>query len=358
MPDIAFGESLKIMEKYCNSKNKPSLSDVLGAIENIIAFLKRFYLFKYPLMLSRKMLFVMKDQSISSEVRDCFIRNTFNSNKKLFLSAENLPKNPGTIITNIISITDYDANSRITKPDWKLQYQFECCILCGNSTLQAMIDYGLSQHQSIPELIKKVKGHLETVYKLQKDLDQLQSYISRTLFGLYYYENTLLLKYKGNDENFKRNSELLRCFSPKQLGASGNFFLNEEYETAIKDINVFHYSIKYLDQIAFYYIPDDITYQITQFFDLIREEADLMVRDTLEQKKGIDYRRERIDIGIDELLPLIIIVLLKSTAPFLSDLFDIISDPESKIRCPTKSLFSFSNYIAAYLAILQWDFGV
>jgi len=334
------------------------IEEAISALNEIIKVVKRFYNFRSIIMKVRQIQFLLCEfRSDPWAIKKA--QDSFNKLKDLILSMK-VSEKKGSILSSLVSLCEFDYTSHTMQYYWREQHSFEENFFYSDSNLFTQVNDQIqelvnkdSHFSNLESLINGCVDYLADTYKLDGEKFQLSSFMSRTIYG-YYHTINAKSEPPAEEREFLDQISLLRNKAPSRfLSLKEKFMpLGSLEVSCISYPGLYQNTVKEANALAFLYIPDDIIRTVCTIHEILFEEMARVAYSKEIEKRPLAEFRGKIEIGSDDFMPILQLVLVLTDIPNMPDIIRFLE--EYSTQCPNnyKSGLFICNIVTAYQNII------
>ena len=351
--------SCGIIKNYFNGIN--SIEEVILTLMTIIQSIKKYYLFKFINYQLRQILFLIIEGSNDNKLKFKAL-DIFNKIKELILNMKPSEKKK-EILNSINSISFFDIESKTMPYHWRQQHCFEENIFFSDLHLKTFIDQffeGLEQDKKYSQFnsfIDQCAKYLQTEYEIPEDQPQTTAFSSRALYSLYLDKNPLFPNSNLN-EKFLNQISKLRNLPPSALMIREKFMPPATFNTPCGLLTTtYQKTILEASLLSFSILPDELFHYISSLHETLFEELVRILYEKSLKKNSLASFRAEVEVGQEDIMPIIIFVLILSDIPNLPEIVDFFNEYTTQLQVNSKSGLYMANIATAFGAIMNWEFN-
>ena len=356
-------QKVNSIRDFLSGKKTVSIDETTQNIKFLINHTKKFYIYSFVSDYLRHVLFL-----ITCDDPDIDKTAYLKAANVLFKTfADLIPQmKPATNITELLnsinSITPYDYEARVMKYCWQQQYSFEEAVFFSDAHLRTFIDKFLDDlkpdklYFQFSDFSENCAKYFQEQYGIPEDQPQTAAFSSRALYKMF-LENQPLFPYRPTDEKFLHQIAYLRTISPKAISIREKFLPKDTTEESVqKQVKILYpHTVSIANYLPFLDLPDDLFYYISYMHDTLSEElVDIMYLKSGKKVTRAQFRGE-VEIGQEDIMPIIILILVLADIPNLPDIVDFFNEYTTQIQVNSKSGLYMANIATAYGAIMNWE---
>lgn len=358
----SISSSIKYLQDFFSShKYIIDASQAIPYAQSIISHLKQFYYFNDIEMKMRKILFALTEMGEDQRVMK-YCACSFGYMTDLLYDI-NPAENKEKVLKQLLDATPYDRESKTMSFQWRLQYAFEEAIFNRDTTLR---EFTTKFYDSIDPNTKwaQFEGYIDECVKyftnkycLNAGLPQIRSFCSRAIFQDYCIEHPLFPKPVVN-ERFVSQVSKLRKLTGAGFLIREKFMPPGSFNVPVKNCpSLYKRTISECNLLSFAYLPDDLFRIICNVHDFLFEELVRIMFVRAKVKTSLADFRPTVQVGQEDIMPIIILVLVLADIPNLPEIVDFFNEYTMHIQVNSKTGLYMANIATAFGAIMNWEFN-
>ncbi|OHT08006.1 hypothetical protein TRFO_23621 [Tritrichomonas foetus] len=348
------------LKDFLDNPQKIHIESIKNTIRRIILCLKPYHYFNYISMSLRWILFLLTEYEAERGIIYCNVlfSSLYDLLNDIVKPATNIPG----ILNELCILGNYDRDSKTMPYLWRQQYAFENAVFDNDETLNKFIDQFFesldltqiwSQFLTFTDEIVK---YLRSQYNIPDDLPQLEVYSSRALYSRYLTNNPLFYIHNVNDHYIDQITKL-RKLNGSELMIREKFLPKDSLNISIyKHPKLYQRSVSECNLLSFAFLPDDLFYIISSVHEFLFEELVKIMYDKANLKTTLSDFRSSVQVGQEDIMPIIILILALSDVPNFPDIVDFFNEYSTHNQINTKTGLYMANIATAYGAIMNWEF--
>lgn len=350
--------SCDIINGFFSTPSRTTKDQACIAFKHVLHHLKPFYYFHSISMKVRIILFLIQEPDVDIQ---------YPSSMWAILGSMLLDfvptSNKTTTLNAVASTSAYDLDAQTMPFLWRQQYAFEETAFNSNDYLLKFINEFLETVEG-PQKWKKFNLFVTNIVKFYEEqynvfpgMPQIGAYSMRALHELYLSKSPLFPRPLVNEQFISQVSKLRAC-DGNVLMIKDKFMPEGALAKRIGGYkDVYQHTVQEFNKLAFDYLPEDLFVTIGNMHETLFEElAIIQYHRKKKDKQTLAQFRPLVQVGQEDIMPIIILILVLADVPNLPEIVDFFNDYSMDIEVNSKTGLYMANIATAFGAIMNWSF--